>query len=112
MPEEPRTYYAVTRKRGESWDTALSMREQAKWDEHAAFMEALVADGFVVLGGPIGDGTKTLLVVAADSEEEIAGRLADDPWTSMGLLGIAKAERWEILLGPPPHLGRRPADQP
>jgi hypothetical protein len=32
------------------------MREQDAWDEHAAFMEALVDDGFVVLGGPIGEG--------------------------------------------------------
>jgi hypothetical protein len=40
-----------------------------------------------------------LLTINAESEQEIAARLADDPWTSMGLLRIAKVERWEILLG-------------
>jgi uncharacterized protein YciI len=99
MSQQSVTWYAVTRERGENWDARLSMRQQAKWDEHAAFMDALVDDGFVVLGGPLGDGEKIfLLIIDAESEQEIAARLADDPWTPMGLLRIAKVERWEILL--------------
>ena len=101
MPVSKRsvTYYAVTRERGESWDARLSMRQQEQWDEHAAFMNALVDDGFVVLGGPLGDGGKILLIINAESEQEIDARLADDPWTPLGLLRIAKVEHWEILLG-------------
>lgn len=96
---EPVTFYAVRRERGGSWDAALPMREQDKWDEHASFMNALADDGFVVLGGPLGDGAQILLVVRADSEDEIKARLAKDPWTAMGLLRIANVERWQILLG-------------
>lgn len=99
MSQQATTYYAVTRERGEKWDSRLSMRQQAKWDEHAAFMDALVSDGFVVLGGPLGDGEKIfLLVIDAESEQEIHARLADDPWTPLELLRTAKVERWEILL--------------
>jgi hypothetical protein len=29
------------------------MREQEGWDEHARFMDALVDDGFVLLGGSL-----------------------------------------------------------
>jgi uncharacterized protein YciI len=75
------------------------MREQENWDAHARFMNALVDDGFVVLGGPLGDGLEVLLIIAAESEKEIRTRLADDPWTPMELLPIAKVERWEVLLG-------------
>jgi uncharacterized protein YciI len=75
------------------------MPEQEKWAEHAAFMNALAEDGFVVLGGPLGDGARILLIMDANSEEAIQTRLAADPWTPMGLLRIAKVERWEILLG-------------
>jgi uncharacterized protein YciI len=75
------------------------MPEQEKWAEHAAFMNALAEDGFVVLGGPLGDGARILLIIDADSEGAIQTRLAADPWTPMGLLRIAKVERWEILLG-------------
>jgi hypothetical protein len=50
------TYYAVTRERGPNWDPARPMREQDGWDDHAAFMDALAEEGFVVLGGPLGEG--------------------------------------------------------
>ena len=38
------------------WDHSRARREQAGWSEHAAFMDALAEEGFVVLGGPIGEG--------------------------------------------------------
>ena len=99
MPLQTPIYYAVIRERGENWDDTLPMPQQAKWDEHAAFMDALADEGFVVLGGPLGDGEKTfLLIMDAESEQEIHDRLADDPWTSMGMLRTAKMERWQILL--------------
>ena len=75
------------------------MTEQEKWDEHAAFMNALADEGFVVLGGPLGDGVEILLIVRADTEADIHVRFAGDPWTPMELLRIAKIEPWQILLG-------------
>ena len=99
MSKTPLIYYAVTREQGENWDASLTRREQENWDEHAAFMDALVDEGFVVLGGPIGDGTKVLLIFNAENEQAIEDRLADDPWTPMGLLRTIKVEPWEILLG-------------
>jgi uncharacterized protein YciI len=75
------------------------MREQKRWRDHAEFMDGLAAEGFVVLGGPWGEGEKRfLLVFDADKEEAVKARLEDDPWTQMGLLRIAEIERWEILL--------------
>ena len=95
------TYYAVTETRGPGWDPSLPRRQQDTWDEHAAFMDGLVEEGFVVLGGPVGSGEEVMLVVRAGSEAEIEARLAADPWLPMGILRIAKIERWEILLGDP-----------
>ena len=92
-------YFAVMRERGGPWDFSLTLREQEQWVEHAAFMEALVDGGFVVLGGPFADGVRVLLIVDAESETEIEARLAEDPWTPMGLLRTLSIERWEILLG-------------
>ena len=74
------------------------MRTQALWAEHARFMNALAADGFVVLGGPLGDGEEVLLVIHADSDEALRARLAADPWSGAGLLAIARVEPWTILL--------------
>jgi uncharacterized protein YciI len=75
------------------------MREQKEWAEHAVFMNRLAEEGFVVLGGPLGDGSRILLIVKATSKSAIEARLADDPWTPMRLLRISRIEPWEILLG-------------
>ena len=60
----PTLYLAVRRIRGRAWDASLPMRAQAQWAEHAAFMNALAADGFVVPGGPLGSGEEVLLIVS------------------------------------------------
>jgi hypothetical protein len=61
-------------------------------------MDALVEDGLVVLGGPVGDGVRVLLVIEAESARKIEARLAEDPWMSMEVLRIESIEGWEILL--------------
>jgi uncharacterized protein YciI len=91
-------FFALTAVHGPGWDPSLPIREQHAWDEHAAFMDSLVDDGFVILGGPIGDGQRALLVIEATDESEIEARLRDDPWASMGLLRIGAIEPWTVWL--------------
>ena len=74
------------------------MREQDGWDEHAAFMDGLVDDGVILLGGPIEGDRDTLHVVEAPSEEAVRARFAEDPWAANGMLTPASVERWTILL--------------
>jgi uncharacterized protein YciI len=90
--------FVVMRMRGPAWQPNLPMRGQAAWDAHAAFMNGLAADGFVVLGGPLGDGDRTLLIVEAASPEAVRGRLEPDPWTGLGLLRTDSITPWQILL--------------
>ena len=91
------TYTAVRRVRGPAWNAAVPMRAQAQWSEHASFMNALAAEGFVVLGGPLGSGEEVLLVIDAASEDAVRQRLAADPWSGAGLLEIKSVEPWTIL---------------
>lgn len=92
-------YYLVERARGPRWDHTRPRREQAGWDEHAAFMDGLAADGFVVLGGPVGegDGENVLLVVAAADEAEVHRRLAEDPWPEE-MLTTESVKPWSVWL--------------
>jgi uncharacterized protein YciI len=58
------------------------MREQERWKDHAAFMDALAEEGFVVLGGPLGEGERRfLLIFNAETGKAVETRLAADPWT-------------------------------
>jgi hypothetical protein len=94
----PTLFAVVQRQRGPAWDLARPMEEQARWAEHAAFMNGLVDRGFVVLGGPVGNEGRVLLIIRAASEGEIRSTLAEDPWSD-DLLLIAGIEPWTIRLG-------------
>jgi uncharacterized protein YciI len=73
------------------------MEEQSDWPAHAAFMDGLVDDGFIVLGGPLSDEVRTVHVVEAESEDAIRATLARDPWFESHLL-IDAIEPWTIRL--------------
>jgi uncharacterized protein YciI len=92
-------YYLVEQAKGHTWDHSQRRREQAGWDEHAAFMDALTDGGFVILGGPIGDGDgeNTLLIVDAEDESAVRSRLADDPWYE-SILTVESIRPWSVWL--------------
>jgi uncharacterized protein YciI len=93
-------YFLARRGQGPGWDFELGRRDQRGWEEHAAFMDALVADGFVVLGGPKGadvDRGDVLPVVAAEDEAAVRARLAEDPWEG-DLLFTRSVEPWRVWL--------------
>jgi uncharacterized protein YciI len=90
--------YAVVLEHGPPWDSSQPIEGQAGWPEHAEFMDGLVDEGFLVLGGPIGEGERVLLAVHAVDAEAIRSRLAADPWHRDGLLLIASIEPWTIRL--------------
>ena len=90
--------FAVRLVHGRSWDTSRPIRGQEGWYRHAAFMDGLVEDGFVILGGPVGDGEQTLHVIEAADESEVRARLNQDPWAEAGLLRIETIEPWALWL--------------
>jgi hypothetical protein len=48
-----RHLFLVSEQHGGPWDWSKGLRDQEGFDEHARFMEGLVDDRFVVLGGPL-----------------------------------------------------------
>lgn len=91
-------FFAVRLERGGPWDWSRGLREQGGWEEHARFMDSLVDEGFIVLGGPLGDEREILHAISAPSEEAVRARLAEDNWSQNGMLTIASIEPWTILL--------------
>lgn len=95
-----RRLFLVRVERGGPWDWSKDMREQALWAEHARFMNGLVDDGLILLGGPLDGDREAVHVVDAPSEEHLRDRLAEDPWARNGMLRVTSVERWTILLAP------------
>jgi uncharacterized protein YciI len=100
--------FAVRIVHGPEWDSSRGIREQAAWDEHAAFMDGLVDQGFIIVGGPVGSGAETLHVVEAAGEDDVRARLAEDPWAVAGLLEVGRIEPWALWLDGRAEAGMRP----
>jgi uncharacterized protein YciI len=95
--------FAVIRKAGPAWADGKGLGEQPGVGDHAAFMNALADEGFVLCAGPLA-GTelgrlRVLLIVDADDEDDIRRRLAGDPWTGSDQLRIASIEPWNVFVG-------------
>lgn len=91
--------FAVFRRRGAGWIDGQPLDGQPDWTPHAAFMNALAADGFVLLGGPLEGTGEVLLIVRAPDADAIAARLAEDPWSRADILPVSEIMRWTLRLG-------------
>jgi hypothetical protein len=103
-----RQLFLVSERRGGPWDWSKGLREQELFDEHAEFMDRLVDEGFVVLGGPL-DERDVLLVVESETETTVPARFVPDPWINNGMLTITAIRPWTILLERRPGTAGRPA---
>jgi uncharacterized protein YciI len=91
--------FAVIRSQGPAWNPALSLEQQDDWSGHAAFMNALHAEGVVLLAGPLEGTADVLLIVRANDSSEIHARLAADSWTTKDLLRTKQVVPWTLRLG-------------
>ncbi len=90
--------FAVINERGPNWDRAKPMEEHADWRAHADFMNSLVAEGFVLLGGPLEGTHDVLLIVRGESIDDVTRRLAADVWVKKGLLRQRQITPWWVRL--------------
>ena len=88
-------FFVVLRRIGPEWDPSLPMEAQSEWPAHAAFMDGLVASGFV-------DERRVVLAIEAESEDAVRATLGRDPWSGTHLV-VDAVEPWTIRLD-----GRRP----
>jgi uncharacterized protein YciI len=86
---------------GQAWLPGTARRDQPGWADHAAFMDALVASGAVLFGGPIDE--QRAVVVFGPEEHEVSRMVADDPWVDgqAGVLIVSAIEPWTLSLVAP-----------
>ena len=83
---------------GPNRDSSKGTREQPFWNEHAAFIDKLVDDGFILMGGPLADEGGSLLIFNAEDENEVREKLKNDPWFERGILKLESVKRWQIFI--------------
>jgi hypothetical protein len=89
-------YLVTLRRSGPEWDPNRPLEEQSGWDAHAAFMDGLVDQGFIILGGPL-DELRVAHAIEAGSAEDVRAALGRDPWSESHLV-VEAIEPWTIRL--------------
>lgn len=106
--------FAVTREAGPSWTDGKGAFEQPAVNDHAAFMNVLANEGFVLFAGPLAGSEhgriRVLLIADAGSDTDVHRRLADDPWERTQRVVTTSVEPWNLLVGAD-RLGAQPAVQ-
>jgi hypothetical protein len=93
--------FAVRTAKGPAWDRDHGNREQAFWEEHAAFADQLVECGVIILGGPIAsDDEEDIALLAVEASDSGAARAVfdADPWTVHGVFRIKDVRAWSLWL--------------
>ncbi len=66
------------------------------------FIDQLVDDGFILMGGPLVDEAGlprgALLIFNAQDENEVREKLKNDPWSEHGILKLESVKRWQIFI--------------
>ena len=90
-------FLVFLRRSGPEYVASRPAEEQTGWDDHAAYMDGLVEDCVVVLGGPLADEHRAVLVFEAASTEAVRETLARDPWAETHLR-LDAIEPWTVRL--------------
>jgi uncharacterized protein YciI len=90
--------FVVIRSHGPAWDRAKPLDAQANWHSHAEFMDALEAEGVLVMAGPLEGTDDAMLIMHAADEEDIRIRLSADPWGE-DTLRTSQIAPWTLRIG-------------
>jgi uncharacterized protein len=72
--------------------------EQPGWDEHATFVDELIARGTMVMGGPFADHSGSLIVFENVGEDEARELVARDPFIANGVFELAEVRAWNVYV--------------
>ena len=89
--------FVVLSAAGPHRDLTKGTREQPLWDEHARFINGII-EGFILMGGPFEEEGGAMLIVRAETADEVREKLKPDPWYTHGILQLQSIRRWDIFI--------------
>ena len=92
-------HFAVIVHRTSKWDQSISPEQQPGFAGHLQYMGGLENSGVIVLAGLMLTTNDVLFVFKAESEDEVRGLLAKDPWQREGRVCIDRIEPLALRIG-------------
>jgi uncharacterized protein YciI len=80
---------------GPTW-TSGPPEDQPGWDEHAAFVDDLIARGIFVMGGPFSDHSGSQSLLENMNEDEARELVAKDPFVANGVFVLEEVRAWNV----------------
>jgi uncharacterized protein len=98
MARRPRAVRVIVRWRaGPTW-TSGPPEEQPGWDEHAEFVDDLVARGIFVMGGPLADHSGSFSILENIGEDEARDLVLRDPFVANGVFELEEIRAWNVYV--------------
>jgi uncharacterized protein len=72
--------------------------EQPGWDEHAEFVDDLVARRIFVMGGPLADYSGSVSLLENVGEDEARELVARDPFVLNGVFVLDELRAWNVYV--------------
>ena len=82
---------------GPAWTTGTP-DEQAGWDEHAKFIDDLIARGIFVMGGPFADNSGSMSLLQNVGEDEARELVLRDPFVANGVFVLEDVRAWNVYV--------------
>jgi uncharacterized protein YciI len=82
---------------GPTW-TSGPPEEQPRWDEHADFVDDLIARRIFVMGGPLADYSASVSLLENVSEEEARALVEQDPFVENGVFVLDEVRAWNVYV--------------
>ena|SRR5438270_13904232 len=94
-----RTHTLVLFATGSAWLRGRGSRGQQHWDGHAAFIDGLTERGLLVAGGPFGDESGAINILAQPlTHHEVEQLYAADPFVVHGIFVIDRVVTWHVFV--------------
>jgi len=72
--------------------------DQPGWDEHAAFIDDLIARGTFVMGGPFADHSGSFSILESVGEDEARELVGRDPFVPNGVFVLEDVRAWNVYV--------------
>jgi uncharacterized protein len=72
--------------------------DQLGWDEHADFVDDLVARGTMVMGGPLADYSGSVSILEGVTAEEARSIVSADPFVQNGVFVLEDVRAWNVYV--------------
>jgi uncharacterized protein YciI len=66
--------------------------------EHLDYMNALQAQGTVVMAGPLADSTGAVVLLDVADEDAVRGVIAGDPYTTANASADHRIREWNVII--------------